>query len=108
PFLPRVPGLNELRVRYAYGASGRQPESKMAQQTFLPTQRAVETEAVIPAMWVDGMGNPGLRPERVREHEFGFDASALTNRLRIELTWFWRRTADQIASTPSAPGMGSV
>jgi len=53
-----------------------------------------------------GLGNPDLRPERVREHEFGFDASGFAGRAQLGLTWFQRRTADQIVAVPVAPGYG--
>jgi TonB-linked SusC/RagA family outer membrane protein len=108
PFMPRLPGLDELRLRYAFGASGLQPRPEWARPNFRADHWAMDGGEYIPTVWLDALGDPGLRPERVREHEFGLDASGLTDRVRLGLTWYRRRTADQIVEVPPAPGMGEV
>lgn len=102
PFLPRLPGLDELRLRYAYGASGLQPTPGMALPTVIVTPTFVDGQAGNGAALT--LGNPGLRPERVKEHEFGFDMAALQQRLRLEATWYRKRTVDQIQSVPTVIG----
>lgn len=103
PFLPHLPGLNELRLRYAYGASGLQPNKNTAIYTYRIRQVLVDGQ-VQNALTVI-RGNPLLRPERVREHEFGFDASALAGGLRLEATWYRRKTVDQIQLVPLPAGL---
>lgn len=107
PFLPRVPGINELRLRYAYGASGQQPQPAWALPRYALTQGFLN-DAPGTVMSLTSGGNPDVRPERVREHEFGFDAAGLGNRMRLGLTWYRRRTTDQIVTTPLAAGYGSI
>jgi TonB dependent receptor len=55
---------------------------------------------------LDELGNRHIRPERVREHEFGFDATAVQGRLQLGLTWYRRRTVDQIVRATLPPGLG--
>ncbi len=105
PFLPRLPGLDQLRLRYAYGASGKQPDPIWARPNFAPDQAWLNGE-VVNEVLVTGLGNPELGPERVREHEFGFDVSALGNRVSLDATWFRRRTTDMIVSEPGPVGAG--
>jgi TonB-linked SusC/RagA family outer membrane protein len=107
PFLPRLPGLDELRLRYAFGASGRQPLPTMTLPRFTGQPGTVEgTSGTV--ISVEALGNAQLRPERAREHEFGLDAAALGNRLRVEATWYRRRVVDQIVQQALAPGLGSI
>jgi outer membrane receptor protein involved in Fe transport len=56
---------------------------------------------------VSRIPSPDLRPERVREHEVGMDASTLNGRLRLDLTWNYRQVFDQIRSVTMPSGMGS-
>jgi TonB-linked SusC/RagA family outer membrane protein len=107
PFLPRVPGLNEFRLRYAFGASGQQPQPAWNKPGYVVRSVFVDGAAVN-AVGVSTLGNPLLRPERVKEHEYGFDAAALRNRVNIGLTWYNRRTVDQLVSLPLAPGLESI
>jgi len=103
PFLPRLPGLDQLRLRYAYGASGKQPDPVWARPGLAPG-RAWLNGGVVNEVFLTGLGNPELGPERVREHEFGFDVGALGNRMSLEATWFRRRTTGLIASEPGPVG----
>jgi TonB-linked SusC/RagA family outer membrane protein len=106
PFLPRLPGVDELRLRYAYGASGQQPWPAYALSGYaIPKYLADGT--VGNAVERTYLGNPDLRPERVREHEFGLDAAALQGRVQLDLTWNSRRTLDQLNLVELAPGFGS-
>jgi TonB-dependent SusC/RagA subfamily outer membrane receptor len=107
PFLPRLPGLDELRLRYAFGASGRQPLPTMTLPTFTSQPGTVDgTSGTV--ISVEALGNAQLRPERAREHEFGLDAAALGRRMQVELTWYRRRVVDQIVQQALPPGLGSI
>lgn len=107
PFVPRLPGLDELRLRYAFGASGRQPRPRWELPEFAGATTIVN--GIVQRTVVNtALGNPGLRPERVREHEFGFDARGVNGRVSLGLTWFHRRTQDQIINFALPPGLGVV
>ncbi len=106
PFVPRVPGLDELRLRYAFGASGRQPLPRWGLPQFFGTT-AIDNGVVERTVVNSALGNPNLRPERVSEHEFGVDARGLHSRVSLGLTWFRRRAQDQIINFQLPPGLGS-
>ncbi len=93
--------VNSLRLRSAYGQSGRQPASFTALRTFSPTQGPGGTSAITP----NSIGNANLKPERGTEVEFGFE-SELFRRLSLDFTYFTRKTADEIINQPVAPSSG--
>jgi TonB-dependent SusC/RagA subfamily outer membrane receptor len=107
PWLPKVPGLDELRLRYAFGASGQQPWATWANPSFRVDQSFADGAAGHKLI-VTGMGNPDLRPERVREHEVGIDAAALQGRVRLDLTWNRRETVDGLTQVGLTPGLGTL
>jgi hypothetical protein len=93
--------LNTLKLRAAYGESGRQPTAFSALRTYSPTQGPGGVTAVTP----NSIGNEDLRPERGKELELGLDGGVL-NRLTVDFTYFSKRTTDEIISQPIAPSSG--
>jgi TonB-linked SusC/RagA family outer membrane protein len=107
PFMPRIPGLDDLRLRYAYGASGQQPLPDMRRFGFGAGQ-AIHDGATYNKIVVSRLPSPDLRPERVKEHEFGVDVGAFDERVRLDLTWNRRDVVDQIQTVPMPTGFGSI
>lgn len=107
PFVPRLPGLDELRLRYAFGASGQQPQPAWGRPGYSVLQRAAEGVEGN-ALRYSSIGNPDLRPERVREHEFGIDAVGLHGRVQLDLTWNYRKTFDALQNVQLTPGLSSM
>jgi TonB-linked SusC/RagA family outer membrane protein len=107
PALPRIPMIDELRLRYAFGASGQQPQPGWNRPGYA-VQQAVLDGSLTNAYTVNSLGNPELRPEQVREHEFGFDATTFDHRVQLGLTWHGRRTIDQIVNVALPPGLGNM
>lgn len=98
PWKDRVP---TLRLRSAYGESGRAPQAFSALRTFSPVQGPGGTNAVT----AGSLGNPDLKPERGKEWEVGFEA-ALGTRLSLDFTYFSKRTEDLIVNQSVAPSTG--
>ncbi len=93
--------INTLRLRAAYGESGRSPAVFSALRTFTPVQGPGGSTAITPG----SLGNPDLRPERGKELELGFEAEVL-KRLSLDLTYFTKQTVDEIVTQPVAPSTG--
>ena len=93
--------LDALRVRAAFGESGRQPTAFSALRTFKPVPGPGGTNAVT----TGSIGNANLKPERGRELEFGFEGS-LFQRLTFDLTYWNKRTLDEIVARGIAPSSG--
>jgi hypothetical protein len=93
--------INALRLRAAYGESGRAPSSFSALRTFSAIQGPGGTNAVTPG----SQGNPDLRPERGKEIEAGFEAQ-IFDRLSVDFTYYNKKTVDQIVNQAVAPSSG--
>ena len=93
--------VNTLKLRAAYGQSGRQPNTFAALRTFQPVPGPAGSNAVTP----NSFGNPDLKPERGKELEVGFE-SEVFNRLTLDFTYFNKQTDDEILSQPLAPSSG--
>ncbi|HEY9225383.1 MAG TPA: TonB-dependent receptor, partial [Gemmatimonadaceae bacterium] len=98
PWWPLAGTINSMRLRGAYGESGRQPRAFSALRTFTPVAGAT---AITPG----SIGNPDLKPERGKELEVGLEANAW-NRLDLNVTYFTKRTFDAILNQPVAPSSG--
>jgi TonB-linked SusC/RagA family outer membrane protein len=94
--------VNALKLRAAYGASGKQPEAFAAVRTFGPRPGPGGTAAVTP----QSIGNPDLGPERGTELELGFDIGLMDDRVTGGLTYFNNKTTDAILLRTAAPSLG--
>jgi TonB-linked SusC/RagA family outer membrane protein len=100
-FWPANDYVNSLKLRAAYGESGRQPAAFTALRTYSPAQGPGGTSAVTP----NTIGNPELKPERGKEIELGFEGQLFT-RLGLDFTYYNKRTQDVIISQAIAPSSG--
>jgi TonB-linked SusC/RagA family outer membrane protein len=93
----RLPGLlgmgSEFKLRGAYGESGNQPRYG---QKFTPIA-STSSIGGLPGLVIstgNETGAPDLRPERLREFEFGFDGSLGNGRTTFELTGYQKNVKD--------------
>ncbi len=97
--------VNTLRLRAAYGTTGRSPNPGDALTTLVaaPYNLTGTTGAgAIP-------GNPGngdLKPEKGTEFEAGLDAGFFNDRVSAEVTYFRKTTKDLIIARPIPPSLG--
>ena len=105
PFFPRMGWLSSLRLRAAWGKSGRAPGPLDAQQFFRPVAVAANGSDV-PAVTIGGAGNANLKPEQTREIETGFDADLINQRVHLEATYYHKDSKDALVAVPVAPSLG--
>ena len=106
-FFPKGSVLSNLRLRGAYGASGRQPGPNDAIPFYAPSTSSVEgldTPSVIDS----AVGNVALKPERTTELELGFDASFFANRFNLEFTYYDKNANDALVNRLLPPSLGSA
>ncbi len=97
--------VTSFRPRVAYGASGVQPGSNTADQTFQALKQNIKgTDQSGEAYQT--IGNDSLRPERSTEWEAGFDSRLFSNRIQFDLTYFSRLTHDALIAAIVAPSAG--
>ncbi len=96
-----VPWVNSLKLRAAFGESGRAPAAFTALRTFQPVQGPGGSNAFT----AGSFGNPDLKPERGKEFETGFEAD-LFDRLHLDFTWYDKHTKNEIVAQDLAPSGG--
>jgi TonB-linked SusC/RagA family outer membrane protein len=90
-FLKLFGGLDELKVRAAYGESGNQP---LFGQKFTPLTITQNING-LPGIVTQGtVGSPNLEPERQREIEGGLDATLFGGRGTLEFTAFRKNVSN--------------
>jgi TonB-dependent starch-binding outer membrane protein SusC len=95
------PSLGSLKLRAAYGQSGRAPGAFDAVRTWNAIGYGGQ-----PAYTPRNLGNADLGPERTGETEIGFDWAGLDNRVSAEFTWYRQRTTDALFNVRKPPSDG--
>jgi TonB-linked SusC/RagA family outer membrane protein len=105
-FFPHVPQLDQLRLRFALGASGVQPGPNDAQRFYQPVLFNLNSSdnAGLSAL---GVGNADLKPERATELETGLDAKFFGNRVSTELTYYNKVRRDALIPRVLPPSSGT-
>jgi hypothetical protein len=97
-----VRGVDELRLRAAWGAAGQQPATFAAARLYSPVTGFQDQPSILPSAF----GNPQLKPERGEELEVGFDATFLNGRIDLSFTRYQRAIKDAIVNRPLSPSTG--
>jgi len=93
--------INNLRLRAAWGESGRQPGT-FASQTLYGTYLGPDGNGLTPTT----AGNPDIGPEVSSEIEVGFDVAILDQRVSAEFTYYDQTTTDLLVNQSLAPSTG--
>ena len=108
-FYPRALPISNLKLRFAYGASGQQPGSVDA-LLFYAAQTATvfsgATASSQPGIDKAAFGNSSLKPERSAEFEGGFDAGLFHDAARLEFTYYNKTTHDALVNRRLPPSVG--
>ncbi|BAH39446.1 MAG TPA: SusC/RagA family TonB-linked outer membrane protein [Gemmatimonas aurantiaca] len=104
-FQPLTNVINTLRLRAAWGTTGRSPNPGQALETLTSASYNLAGTTFAGAN-LNRPGNPELKPERGTEFEAGLDAGFLSNRVSMELTYFRKQTDDLIIARPIPPSLG--
>jgi hypothetical protein len=102
-FWPAADLINRMRLRGAWGRSGRQP-STFAQSTLLETILGPNGNGLLP----ETAGNPDVGPEVSTEIEVGFDVAFLQDRLSGAFSYYRTTTEDLLVNQSLAPSTGLV
>ena len=93
--------FGQVKLRTAYGQSGRAPGAFDAVRTWDPVGWAGS-----PAFVPQNVGNPDLGPEITGEFEVGFDGSWAGDRVNAVFTYFNQRTTDALMEVTQSPSTG--
>ncbi len=95
--------FSTLRLRAAYGETGGQPPSLYDRFANYINVGYAGRAGLIPSSIAS---NPGLKPERQREIEAGFEAGFLSDRAVVEFTYYNQRTTDLVLNVPLPASSG--
>src|SRR5207247_4005157 len=99
--------LSSVRLRAAWGRAGRAPGTLDAQRFSVPVAVAADGSD-LPGVTFGGVGNAGIKPERTREVEAGFDADFAQQRLHFEATYYDKDSRDALVAVPIAGSVGAA
>ena len=94
--------VNSMRVRGAWGKSGRQPDTFAGQNVYGVVIGAAGGVGVAP----ESPGNPEVGPETSTEIEVGFDIAVLDDRLSGEFTYYDQKNEDALLNIDNVPSVG--
>jgi TonB-linked SusC/RagA family outer membrane protein len=89
--------FSTFRLRGSYGETGGQPPGAYIRFDSYGNTAHAGFPGLIPGSVA---GNPGLKPERQREWEGGFEAGFLNDRASLEFTYYNQRTTDLVLGVP--------
>jgi TonB-linked SusC/RagA family outer membrane protein len=95
--------LSSFRLRAAYGETGGQPPGLYSRFANYVNTSFSGRPGLVSSVTA---GNPGLKPERQREYEGGFDAGFLNDRAQVEFSYYDKKTTDLVLSIPLPPSSG--
>ena len=99
-------GVDNLRLRAAWGQAGNAPGAYVAERTYIASTTTLPDGSSVSAFRSSAFGNPLLEPERGDEVELGFDASFLNDRFGLEFTWYDQRMRNGLLTTSVPPSSG--
>ncbi len=105
-FIDPIPGVDEVKVRAAYGESGNRP---IYGQKF--TQYLGQNIEGLPTLSVGNVTSaPDLRPERQQEIEAGLDLILFGERATLRLTAYQKNVSDVLLERqlPTSSGFGTA
>jgi TonB-dependent starch-binding outer membrane protein SusC len=101
----RVPAVDQLKLRFAWGKAGNAPAPFSAERTQT-VARTTLVDASVGQLTPSSYGNEDVRAETGAEFETGFDASLLGGRAGVEFTYYNRHTKDALIFVPDPPSSG--
>jgi TonB-linked SusC/RagA family outer membrane protein len=96
----KLPSISSLRLRAAWGQSGRQPSAFAKFTTF-----AAQTGPSGAGLRPDNLGNPNLKPEVATEIEGGLELGLFNDRVGFDAT-YWKRRVDDLLFAVQYPPSG--
>lgn len=97
--------VTALKLRAAWGQSGKQPPTNAAVPLLFSTPTSLEGASRL-GVFPNRPGNETLKPERGEELEVGFDVAGLDDRIGLEVTYYDQTTKDAIVTRPLSPSLG--
>ncbi|HEV2149615.1 MAG TPA: SusC/RagA family TonB-linked outer membrane protein [Longimicrobiaceae bacterium] len=102
----RLPRVDNLRLRAAWGQAGNSPAPFSADRTYGGATLVEASGKTTPALHAAAYGNPNLRAETGSEVELGFESSLFDGRAGVDFSYYNKRTFDALIPIPVPPSSG--
>ncbi len=102
----RLPLVSNMRLRTAWGQTGRSPGAGAALTTYNAAPYAISTTASAAGAIPNNPGNNNLKAERGEEYEMGADFGILKDKVNFELTYYNKKSFDLLLQRPLPPSLG--
>lgn len=97
-------GLDEIKLRSAYGETGNLP--------LFGNKETLDNSTIVDGHFATEVGlragDPNIHPERQKEIEAGFDAQLFKGRAQLSFSWYQRRITDLLLDRTPAPSSGQT
>ncbi len=97
-----LPGVNQIKLRAAYGEAGNFAPYGALFTSYLNTTINGNVGIITPTT----LGDPSIQPERQKELEIGLDAGFFDNRISLIVTWYNKKVEDLILQADNEPSSG--
>lgn len=104
-FFPRLPHIDNVRLRVAYGNAGVQPDLQARFRTY-SVQSGFVVDDTYNYLRLNSLGNSELLPEKSVEIEGGVDFAAFNERLNIDITYYTKSTRNALVSRTLPQSVG--
>lgn len=101
----KLPWVDQLKLRGAWGQAGNAPPPFSADRTFGTSQTTFQDQTVN-YLTFGAYGNPNLKAETGQEIELGFEGSLLDGRVGVDFTWYYQQTKDALVAVRAPPSSG--
>ncbi len=100
--------VNYLKLRVGYGSSANFPSGYPVSDNVLINTHGFKDgqDYVITNTVGNTLPNPDLKPELLNEFEVGFESKLIKNKLKLDFSYYSRKTTDLIISRPLDPSTG--
>jgi TonB-linked SusC/RagA family outer membrane protein len=105
-WFPLQGSVSNLRLRAAWGRAGNRPGTTSA-LPFFGALSYRQSSNEVPGVAQQTLGNLDLRPETVREAEGGIDLGLFKDRFTAEVTYYNKRSINNILNRTLAPSIGN-
>ena len=99
-FLKDVKGIDDLRIHTSFGLTG---NSEIGSFNSLQTGGSGTTLLngnSVAYTYISSMANPDLKWEKTAQWDLGFNLGVLNNRLRFDISYYYKKTSDLLLDCP--------
>lgn len=82
------------------------PGAGLGHYQFTPTNISFPFRGQVGFLQSTSLGNPDIRPESTREYEVGLELRLLQNRARLDVSYYDKKSFDQIFRVPASAASG--